>query len=56
MAAPLTATTASRPKRSVGPVNWHSRPAVPGGLPTRILARRKDQSSIGPDGGKPCSQ
>ena len=56
MSAPVTATTASRPKRSWGPVNWHSRPAASAGLPTARLARRKDQSSIGPENGNPCSQ
>ena len=56
MSAPVTAITPSRWNFSVGPTNWHSSAAAPGSLPTTTLARRKDQLSIGPDGGKPWFQ
>jgi hypothetical protein len=56
MSAPVTAITPSRWICKVGPTNWHSRPAVPGSLPTSTFAKRNDQLSIGPDGGKPWFQ
>ena len=49
ISAPQTATTRSSWKRRVGPMNWHSSPAALASLPTRRLAMRKDQPSIGPE-------
>ena len=56
ISAPQMAITPSRLNFSVGPMYWASSPAAPTGLPTSRLARRKDQLSIGPEGGKPWFQ
>ncbi len=54
--APVTQTVVVVSKRSAGPDMVVSRPAAPASFPTARLARRKDRSSIGPDGGTPTCQ
>ncbi len=51
--APVTITVVAAPKRSRGPISVHSSPGTPSSFPSAQLPRRKERSSIGPDGGTP---